>query len=219
MPCPTQHWVNGGKKFDFMGRGLYEHARFAIPSCSCEAVVQTLNAQLRGKKPNSGIAAIAVRVGDVTAGVTGSGEVTVSGGGHDAVLPPATSASATTFGALSITRERVTAEKRAGGGSVWAWRFVFPNGAGNLLLYAVALKSMPSGFMCGCTHTLPQKPLLYIRAATSRGLSLPSREHALGRKVLTGSLLVSQRAQLLHLADSALRSARERRRLVRPRLR
>ena len=64
----------GGLVHDFYGKGLYEHARFAIAPCGCEVVIQTLLATL-GRA--SAIAAIAVRVGDTTFEITGGGEVTI----------------------------------------------------------------------------------------------------------------------------------------------
>ena len=64
----------GGLVHDFYGKGLYEHARFAIAPCGCEVVIQTLLATL-GRA--SAIAAIAVRVGDTTVEITGGGDVTI----------------------------------------------------------------------------------------------------------------------------------------------
>ena len=75
MGRSAHHYTTfGGLVHDFYGKGLYEHARFAIAPCGCEVVIQTLLATL-GRA--SAIAAIAVRVGDTTFEITGGGEVTI----------------------------------------------------------------------------------------------------------------------------------------------
>ena len=41
---PSQNFEN--RKYNFYARGLYEHARFTIPSCGCEVVIHTLLVKL-----------------------------------------------------------------------------------------------------------------------------------------------------------------------------
>ena len=53
----------GGLVHHLYDKGLYEHARFTIPPCGCEVVIQTFLASLGAA---SAIAATAVRVGDTS---------------------------------------------------------------------------------------------------------------------------------------------------------
>ena len=64
----------GGLVHHLYDKGLYEHARFTIPPCGCEVVIQTFLASLGVA---SAIAATAVRVGDTTFEITGGGDVTI----------------------------------------------------------------------------------------------------------------------------------------------
>ena len=144
MTVPPELEAN---QFDFMGRGLFEHARFMIAPCMCEVVVQTLHAQMTGnKRSNSAIAATAIRVGQHTFAMTEGGTMSVTGGGFSSVLQPASVASSTPFGSTIVEREYVVG-KRKKTGSVWAWRVILPGGAGNYLAYAVPHADMPRGFV------------------------------------------------------------------------
>ena len=89
------HYKNfASEKYDYYGRGLYEHSRFSIDACGCDVRVQTLLVGLiSGWPANSAIAATAVIIGDTTFKVTAAGVVSVSGGGHTAALQPASEAS------------------------------------------------------------------------------------------------------------------------------
>ena len=96
------HYYNFyGEASNFFGRGLYEQASFALESCGCRVVVQSLHAQVIGGRinlrTNAGIAATALRVGSDTFTITGNGTLTLSATGMlESSLPHAHACPCTT---------------------------------------------------------------------------------------------------------------------------
>ena len=138
------HYRNiAGKKFDFYARGLFEHAKFDVDFCECDVEIQVMLSKLVGGRyaANSGIAATAVRTGDTTFMITGSGDVLVTsgGGGGTTALQPMSVASTHTFGETSISREKQ--------GSRWAWRILLPGRSGSYLVAPSATWMMADGFL------------------------------------------------------------------------
>jgi hypothetical protein len=126
------HYMNlYNKRFDFFGRGLFEQARFTLLPCNCEVVIQVFLMQLiRGHPANSAIGATAIRIGNMDVIITQGGIVSITQPGQpDTTLQPTAAASSQIFGPCTIKRE---SHGRGG----WAWRVVFPAGAGSYLVGA-----------------------------------------------------------------------------------
>jgi hypothetical protein len=151
------------ERFDFFGRGLFLHARFNIAPC-CDVVIQTFLIKLiRGWPANSAIAATAIRVGATDVTITGGGQVTASRAGRSTLtLQPESTTSTHDVGDVSFRRERM--------GRAWAWRVVFPGGAGSFLVHPRATSVMPGGFLYNTWLTLSQG-VVYGPAAGPAGAS------------------------------------------------
>ena len=136
------------RRFDFYGRGLYEHARFAIEPCGCEVVIQTLLVKLiRGWPANSAIAALAIRVGAVSFEVTGGGDIRVVQLGHaDETLSLGAQAVDRTYGGIRLVGFSMR--------SRWMWRLHFPGNAGSFLIAPYATHVMPGGYYYNVWLTL-----------------------------------------------------------------
>ena len=131
-----------GTRFNYYGRGLYEHARFSIPACGCLVVVQTLLARLiSGHPANTGIAATAIQTGATTFAIA-DGVVAVSGGGYDAVLPAAETETHYQFGETRLQRLLYGDGKKS---PLWAWRVELPGGAGWYVVSPRPVQAMPGG--------------------------------------------------------------------------
>ena len=125
------HYMNlYHSRFDFYGRGLFEHARFSVLPCNCEVIVQVFLMKLiRGWPANSAIGATAIRIGNMDVLITQGGIVSISRPGQpDATLQPTASSSSHVYGPCTIKRESH--------GRGWAWRVVLPAGAGSYLVGA-----------------------------------------------------------------------------------
>ena len=205
------YYTFAGDKFDFYGRGLYDHARFTIASCGCEVVVQTLLAKLikgkvrerrrthatchvlrlhvwvhervgclaRGCAPcmptapramdesrvgcvpdpvgdqyrsNSGISAVATRVGSTIFTVKDEGKLTVRTGTQSLEVPAYNSAYTATHGCCQVHRAAVAYNK----GKKWAWAFTLPGGVGAITVLPYPSKYMKSGFMYALWISLGQ---------------------------------------------------------------
>ena len=126
-----------GSRHDSYSRGLYEHARFTIPPCGCEVVVQHLQSKLlRGYPANAGIAAIAIRVGDTTftiatgmyGGTTYGDEVIVTRPNEpESRLQATSSVTVWPFGYTYLVFEPYQGKS--------AWRVVLPANAGSYYVY------------------------------------------------------------------------------------
>lgn len=115
-------------RYDFYGRGLFEQARFTVPNCGCEVVVQVFLVKLiSGWPSNSAIGATAVRAGSTVITITDSGvvDVTVSGRA-EAQLTPRSAVSSHIYGGCAIKRERL--------GRGWVWKVVFPGASGSYVV-------------------------------------------------------------------------------------
>ena len=126
----------GGLVHHLYDKGLYEHARFTIPPCGCEVVIQTFLASLGAA---SAIAATAVRVGDTTFEITGGGDVTIRqphGASSSRSLQDGGPEKAH-FCNGGCTLER---QNRA------SWRLHLPGGAGDFLVVPRRHSRMPQGF-------------------------------------------------------------------------
>ena len=123
------HYLNfHHQKYDFFGRGLYEHARFTVASCGCEVAVQVFLVKLiSGWPANSAIAATALRAGTTDFAITEGGVVTIARPGFaNEILMPTSKASTLVVGATTLKREPH--------GRGWAWRILLPGGVGSFLI-------------------------------------------------------------------------------------
>ena len=144
----NQHYKTfSGTSYEFSSVGIYRLASFPT-ACGCSVEVQTFMRPCRSAAcvPGSGaIAAIAIQLGDIQLTVDGNEQITVTGAGHDAVLPSANAPRRVSFGAVEIRRP-----------SLKLWRILIPGG-GSLRISSQGLTSWPSAL--NLWLTLPQSAL------------------------------------------------------------
>ena len=163
------HYYNFyGERFNFFGRGVFEHARFIIETCGCEVVLQAMLAQITGgnrvrRRDNTGQAAVALRVGNTTFTVTGNGTMSIWTAEDQVVtlLPERVSSSAVyvccVVQRVMIAGSSHIAEVEEGG--KWAWKVILPGGAGSLVVAAYET-FMPEGYQYGSWLTVSQDVIL-----------------------------------------------------------